>query len=105
MEAGTVGTKKTLLWAGAALTAAAAVFFPHVEGIRDSGDSWWRLAIFFVPQDREGLLLVPMVILITIALLALVGRWTWADASARNRPATVGFVCALLGLVGVLAFF
>jgi len=100
-----VHTRKTLLWAGAALTASAAVFFPRVQGIRDTDDSWWRLATFFVPQDREGLVLVPLVILLTIALFGVVGRWAWEDSSARNRPAKVGFVCALLGVVGVLAFF
>jgi len=105
VEARTLRTKKTLLWAGAAVTASAAVFFPRVQGIRDTGDSWWRLATFFVPQDREGLLLVPLVILLTVALFAFVGRWAWEDAGARNRPAKVGFVCALLGFVGVLAFF
>ena len=98
-------TTKALLWAGAAVTASAAIFFPRVQGIRDKGDSWWRLATFLVPQDREGLLLVPLVILLTIALFAFVGRWAWRDTSRRNRPAKAGFVCALLGLVGVLAFF
>jgi len=96
---------KTLLWTGAALTAAAAIFFPRIQGIRDSDDSWWRLLVFFVPQDREGLVLVPLVILITFGLFALIGRWAWADPDARNRPAKVGFVSALLGFAGVLAFF
>jgi hypothetical protein len=36
--------RKTLLWVGAAVTAGAAVFFPGMQGIRDSDDSWWRLA-------------------------------------------------------------
>ena len=90
---------------GAAVTASAAVFFPRVEGIRDSGESWWRLATFFVPQDWEGVVLVPVVVLLTVALFAFVGRWAWEDAGARNRPAKVGFVCALVGLLGVLAFF
>lgn len=87
------------------MTASAAVFFPRVQGIRDTGDSWWRLAIFFVPQDTEGVVLIPVVVLLTIALFALVGRWAWKDASGRNRPAKVGFVSALVGLLGVLAFF
>ena len=50
--------KETLLWVGAGVTAGAAVFFPRVQGIRDTGDSWWRLAVFFVPEDREGVVLV-----------------------------------------------
>jgi hypothetical protein len=66
--------RKTVLWVGAAVTASAAVFFPRVQAIRDTGDSWWRLATFFVPQDREGVVLVPVVILLTIALFAFVGR-------------------------------
>ena len=97
--------KETLLWVGAGVTAGAAVFFPRVQGIRDTGDSWWRLAVFFVPEDREGVVLVPLVILLTIALFWFVGRWAWDDPRAQNRPAKVGLVCALLGFVGVLAFF
>jgi hypothetical protein len=105
VEAESAHKPKTRLWLGAAVTAGAAIFFPRVQGIREDGDSWWRLATFLVPQDREGLLLVPLVVLITIALFALVGRWAWTGPGARNRPATVGFVCALLGFAGVLAFF
>ena len=96
---------KTLLWAGAVVTASAAVFFPRIQGIRDEGDSWWRLAWFFVPQDMEGVILVPLVVLLTIALFALVGRWAWRDTGAANRPAKVGLVVGLLGLLGVLVFF
>jgi hypothetical protein len=96
---------KKLLWIGAAITAAAAIFFPRIQGIRADDDSWWRLLIFFVPQDTEGLILVPLVILLTLALFALLGRWAWNDPDATNRPAKVGFICGLLGLVGVLAFF
>ena len=95
---------KTLLWAGAAVTAGAAVFFPRVEGIRDRDESWWRLAWFFVPQDLEGVVLAPVVVLLTIALFALLGRWAWQD-EGRNRPAKVGLVSSLLGLAGVLAFW
>jgi len=104
VEARTLRPRR-LLWAGAAVTACAAIFFPRIEGIRNSDDSWWRLVTFPVPQDTEGLILVPLVILVTIALFATVGRWAWADASGGNRPAKVGLVCALLGLLGVLAFF
>jgi hypothetical protein len=96
---------ETLLWAGAIVTAAAAIFFPRIQGIRDQDESWWRLAYFFVPQDREGVLLIPIVILLTLGLFAIVGRRAWRNTGGRNRPATVGVVCSLLGLVGVLVFF
>lgn len=96
---------KNRLWIGAAITAAAAIFFPRIQGIRADDESWWRLLIFFVPQDLEGVILVPLVIALTVALFALLGRWAWNDPHAQNRPARVGLVCAVLGLVGVLAFF
>lgn len=99
-----VGDKR-LLWLGAALTAAAAIFFPRIQGIRAEDESWWRLLIFFVPQDTEGVILVPLVIVLTVALFALLGRWAWNDPDAQNRPAKAGLACGLLGLVGVLAFF
>ena len=94
--------EKTLLWAAAVCTALAAVFFPRIQGIRDQDESWWRLLWFFVPQDLEGLVLVPVVIALTFGLFALIGRWAW---KAPRRPARAGFVCAVLGLVSVVLFF
>ena len=103
--AGGAGRTATLLWAGAIVTALAAIFFPRIQGIRDRDESWWRLAWFFVPQDLEGVILVPIVILLTIALFALVGRWSWRDRGARNRPAKVGLVSSLLGIAAVVVFW
>jgi hypothetical protein len=100
-----VPRSKTLLWAGAAVTAASAIFFPRIQGIRAEDESWWRLATFLVPQDTEGWILVPLVILLTFALFALLGRWAWRQTAPRNRPARVGLVAALAGLAGVVAFF
>ena len=95
-----VRSQKTILWRAAAATAFAAVFFPHLEAVKNEDQPVWE----FWPHDREGTILVPLIILITLALFALLGRWAWSDTSARNRPAKVGLVCGLLGLVGVLAF-
>jgi len=53
----------------------------------------------------ESAILVPLVILLTIALFALVGGWAWSDPGSSNRPAKVGLVCGFLGLLGVRAFF
>jgi hypothetical protein len=94
-----------LLWLGAIVTAAAAIFFPRIQGIRDQDESWWRLTWFFVPQDLEGVILIPIVVLLTLGLFALVGRWAWKDTDGRNRPASAGLACSLLGLGGVLVFF
>jgi hypothetical protein len=96
---------RTLLWRGAFATAAAALFFPKIEAIRNDDAPLWELAVFFAPGDREGLILVPLVILLTVALFALVGGWAWRDSGAPNRPARVGLVAGILGLAGVLAFF
>jgi hypothetical protein len=90
---------KTILWRGAAVTALAAVFFPHLEAVKNEDRPLWELW----PHDREGLLLVPLLIVLAIALFALLGTWAWSGA--HNRPAKVGVVCGFLGLVGVLAFF
>lgn len=96
---------RTILWRGALATAAAALFFPKIEAIRNEDAPLWELAVFFAPGDREGLILIPLVILLTIAFFALVGGWAWRDSGARNRPARVGLVAGILGLAGVLAFF
>ena len=98
-------TGRTLLWWGAAATSAAALFFPKIEGIRNHGRPPWQLLIFFVPLDVEGLILIPIVVASTFALFWLLGGWAWRDARGRNRPARVGWVCGVLGIVGVVAFW
>jgi hypothetical protein len=89
----------------ATATAAAALLFPKVEGIRSHGRPAWQLFIFFVPLDVEGLILIPLIVAATFALFWFVGGWAFRDAGGRNRPARVGLVCGILGLVGVVAFW
>jgi len=101
MQETQVRPQKTILLGGAAASALAAVFFPHLEAVKNEDRPLWELW----PHDREGWVLVPLIILVTIALFALLGRWAWSDTGARNRPAKVGLVCGILGLVGVLAFY
>ena len=105
MDERRVRSQETLLWAGAAATAAGALFFPKVEAVRNDDEPLWKLALFFLPSDVEGLILIPLVILLVIGLFGLVGRWAWRDDGLRNRPARIGLVCGVFGLVGVLAFF
>src|SRR5438093_2944317 len=99
MQQTQVRRQKKILWGAAAATALAAVFFPHLEAVKNKDQPLWELW----PHDREGLVLVPLIIVLTIALFALLGGWAWSGAG--NRPAKVGLVCGILGLVGVLAFF
>lgn len=96
---------RSTLWLFATATAAAALFFPKIEGIRNHGRSPWQLLIFFVPLDFEGLILVPLIVAATFALFWFLGGWALRDAGGRNRPARVGLVCGLLGLVGIVAFW
>jgi hypothetical protein len=92
---------RTILWVGAAVTAVAAVFFPHLEAVKNEDRPLWE----FWPHDREGWILAPLVIVLTFALFAILGGWAWSARASSNRPARVGLVCAILGLVGVLAFW
>jgi len=101
MQETQVRPQKTILWGGAAATALAAVFFPHLEAVKNEDRPLWELW----PHDREGMILVPLIILVTLALFALLGGWAWSASSTSNRPAKVALVCGILGLVGVLAFF
>ena len=101
MQETQVRPKRTILWVGAAATALAAVFFPHLETVKNEDRLLWELW----PHDREGMILVPLIIVLTIVLFALLGGWAWSESGTRNRPAKVAIVCGILGLVGVLAFF
>jgi hypothetical protein len=94
-------SQKTMLWAWAAVTAVAAIFFPHLEAVKNEDRPIWE----FWPHDREGMVLVPLIIVVTIALFAVLGGWSWSTKNTGNRPARVGLVCGILGLVGVLAFW
>jgi hypothetical protein len=55
--------------------------------------------------DSEAMVLAPVIIVLTLALFGLLGRWAWHDTNGTNRPAKVAAVAAPLGLVGILAFF
>ena len=91
----------TMLWGGLVATAFAAFFFPHLEAVKNEDRPLWE----FWPHDREGWILAPLVIAVTVALFALLGRWAWRPTAPGNRAAKVGLVCAILGLVGVVAFW
>ena len=53
----------------------AAIFFPKIEAIENDDALLWELLFFFVPGDVERVILVPLVVLLTVALFALVGGW------------------------------
>jgi hypothetical protein len=90
-------SERTLLWFGAAVTAVAAVLFPRLNAVINEDVAIWEL-------DSEAKVLAPLIIVLTLVLFALLGSWAWRR-EGNNRPAKVALICAILGLVGVLAFF
>ena len=59
------------------------------------GPEGWR------PSRRK----TPLILALTIVLFAVVGGWAWSEGDTVNRPANVGLVCGILGLIGVVAFY
>jgi len=98
LQTAAVRSETRSLWWGALLTAAAAVLFPRLNAVLHEGQAIYQL-------DREAAVGIPAIIVGTIALFGLLGRWALASDDSRNRPAKVGLVCGILALVGVLVFF
>ena len=104
MTASTAGKTRTLrsdaatrpLWTGAGVTAFAAVLFPRLNAVMHQDQQMWEL-------DREAVVLIPVIVLATVALFALVGVPAWR--APANRPALVSVVCGVLALVGIVGFW
>ena len=88
----------TTLWRGAVLTAVAAVLFPRLNAVLYEHQAFWQL-------DKEAAVLIPIVMIGTLVLFALVGGRAWRRDTGSNSPAKVGLVCGILALAGVVAFF
>lgn len=86
------------LWVGAAITAVAAGLFPRLNAVINEDVLIWHL-------DPEARILLPLVVALPLLLFALLGRWAWRESDGVNRPAKVGLVCGVVGVVGFLAFF
>jgi hypothetical protein len=88
----------TRLWWAGLLTLVAAVGFPRLNDYLSSSQNGGRL-------DREEVVFLIVIAAVTILLFGLLGRWAVRAPAGSGRPATVGLVCSVLGLVGILAFF
>jgi len=86
------------LWVGAALTTVAAGLFPRLNAVIYEDVPIWRL-------DPEARVLFPVVLLLSLSVFVLLGRWAWRVNRGNNRPARVGLICGGLSIVGVVAFF
>jgi hypothetical protein len=86
----------THLWTGAGLTAFAAVLLPRLNAVLHQDQTIWQL-------DQEAMVLVPVIVLTTVALFAFVGRF--ALRGPDNRPARVSVICGVVALLGIVAFW
>lgn len=82
------------LWRGAALTAIAAVLFPRLNAVLHEGQAFWQL-------DTEAAILIPVIVAVTLALFASLGRWAWHG----TRTADIALGSAILSVLGVVAFW
>src|SRR3989442_1727439 len=81
----------TTLWRGAVLTAIAAVLFPRLNAVLYEHQAFWQL-------DKEAAVLIPIVMIGTLVLFALVGGRAWRRDTGSNSPAKVGLACGILAL-------
>jgi len=86
-------SEKAALWRGCALTAVAAVLFPRLNAVLHEGQAIYQL-------DTEAAIGIPALLVATPLLFATLGSWAW-----RGSPAKPALVCAVLAIVGVVAFF
>lgn len=86
------------LWIGAAITTICVGLFPRLNAVINEDVPIWHL-------DPEARVLFPLILILSVLLFVLLGRWAWRDESGNNKPAKVALVCGVLSLVGVLAFF
>jgi hypothetical protein len=86
----------TRLWQGALATGVLAGLAPRVNAVIYDHEHIWHL-------DSEARVLFPIVVALPFVLAATVGLWAWRGP--RNRPALVGLVLSILGVLGVVAFF
>lgn len=86
------------LWTGAWITTIAVGLFPRLNAVINEEGPIWQL-------DPEARVLLPLILIISIALFFFLGRWAWRDDTNNNRPAKVALVCGVLSLVGVVGFF
>jgi hypothetical protein len=96
-QASARATTRLLWWAGL-LTLVAAVGFPRLNDYISSSENGGRL-------DREEAIFLIAIAAVTLLLFGLLARWAVHARPDSGRPARVGLVCSILGLVGILAFF
>jgi hypothetical protein len=82
---------------GAGITAVAAVLFPRLNAVLHEGQAFWQL-------DSEAAVLIPVIVAVTVALFATVGRWA-ARPTPSNRAAAAGLGFGIAAVLGIAAFW
>ena len=93
-----VRASTTRLWWAGLLTLVAAIGFPRLNDYLSNTENGGRL-------DREEVVFLIVIAAVTLLLFGLLARWAVHAPTGSGRPAKVGLVCSVLGLVGILAFF
>ena len=88
----------TRVWWAGLLTLVAAVGFPRLNDYISQSENGGRL-------DREEVIFLIAIAAVTILLFGVLARWAVQAPPDSGRPAKVGLVCSILGLVGILAFY
>jgi hypothetical protein len=95
---GPVRAATTRLWWAGLLTLVAAIGFPRLNDYLSSSENGGRL-------DREEVVFLIVIAAVTLLLFGVLARWAVHAPADSGRPARVGLICSILGLVGILAFF
>ncbi len=88
----------TRVWWAGLLTLAAAAGFPRLNDYISPSENGGRL-------DREELIGLIAIAAATVLLFGVLARWAVQAPPDSGRPATVGLVCSILGLAGILLFW
>lgn len=88
---------RTRLWWAGLLTLVAAAGLPRLNDYISPSENGGRL-------DREEVLFLVAIAAVTVLLFGVLARWAVQVPPDSGRPARVGLVCSVLGLVGILAF-
>jgi hypothetical protein len=89
---------RTRLWWAGLLTLVAAAGLPRLNDYISPSENGGRL-------DREELIFLIVIAVVTVLLFGVLARWAVQAPPDSGRPARVGLVCSVLGLVGILAFY
>jgi hypothetical protein len=85
-------------WRAAVATAVAAVLFPRINAVLYDHERIYQV-------DREAAVLIPIIVVLTLALFAAVCARALRPSSKPNRPARAGLVAGILCIPAIAMFW